>query len=84
MAIFKSEPEENLVTVRRLNKNMGGMEVRRKRELRTVDSLSDIRKKMFLIHKVLADQISEVIWKILIGYLAIVSGLFICKMFRLF
>jgi len=84
MAILQSEPEENLVTVRRLNRNIGGMEMRRKRAIRTVDSSSDIRKKMFLVHRVLADQISEMIWKILIGYLAIVSGLFVCKMLRLF
>jgi len=84
MAIFKSEPEENLVTVRRLNRNIRGVEVKEERKIRTVDSSSSIRKKMVLIHRALTDQIGEMIWKILIGYLAIVSALFVCKMLGLF
>jgi hypothetical protein len=84
MAIFESEPEENLVTVRRLNRNISGMRVKEERRIRTVDSSSSIRKKAVLIHRELADQIGEVIWKVLIGYLAIVSALFVCKMLRLF
>ena len=84
MAIFKSEPKENLMTVRRLNRISGTEVKKEERKIITVDSSSDLRKRMFTIYKALTYQLSKMIKKILIGYVAIVSGLFVCKMLRLF